>query len=266
MILRELADAPRLRRCAATEASRSHRVSGIEDAGPGDLTFVANPRYAPRLATTRASAVIVSPDLQTPAAEPRLARNPYLAFARAVGAPPSRRPGPRRASIPPAQVDPTAASAPDVHVGPLAVVGARVRGSARARVLHPHVVLYAGRRDRRGLRPPLRRARARGLPPRPPRRGAERRRHRRRRLRLRAATRTAATRRSRRSGSWWWRTTSRSAPSWPSTARPWARRASAAGTKIDNLVQIGHSVTIGARHRPGRPGGHRRQHAASATA
>ena len=34
-----------------------HRVRGIEDSGPGDLTFVANPRYVPRLAATRAGAV-----------------------------------------------------------------------------------------------------------------------------------------------------------------------------------------------------------------
>ena len=31
------------------------RVAGIEDAEPGDLTFVASRRYAPHLATTRAS-------------------------------------------------------------------------------------------------------------------------------------------------------------------------------------------------------------------
>ena len=37
-------------------------VAGIEDAGPGDLSFLANPRYAGRLAATRASAVIVPED------------------------------------------------------------------------------------------------------------------------------------------------------------------------------------------------------------
>ena len=30
------------------------RVAGIEQAGPGDLTFMANPKYQSRLATTRA--------------------------------------------------------------------------------------------------------------------------------------------------------------------------------------------------------------------
>ena len=35
------------------------RVSGIEDAGPGDVTFLANSKYVAHLATTRASAIIV---------------------------------------------------------------------------------------------------------------------------------------------------------------------------------------------------------------
>lgn len=115
------------------------RVCGIEDAGPGDLTFVSNPRYVPRLATTRASAVIVPPELETPLPS-LLAANPYLAFARAVtilhpqAAPP---PG----IHPTAVVDPTAELGEGVHVGALAVVGARVRVGART-VIHPHVVLY----------------------------------------------------------------------------------------------------------------------------
>ena len=60
-----------------------HRVRGIEESGPGDLTFVANPRYVPRLAATRASAVIVSPELETPLPSV-LSRNPYLVYARAA--------------------------------------------------------------------------------------------------------------------------------------------------------------------------------------
>src|SRR5207247_2458036 len=43
------------------------RVIGIDEAGPGDLTFVANPRYTKRLRTTRASAVIL--DRKAPAVE-----------------------------------------------------------------------------------------------------------------------------------------------------------------------------------------------------
>jgi UDP-3-O-[3-hydroxymyristoyl] glucosamine N-acyltransferase len=54
-------------------------VNGIKEAGPGDITFLANSKYAPLLGSTRASAVIVAAG--TPAAIPTLSvRNPDLAF------------------------------------------------------------------------------------------------------------------------------------------------------------------------------------------
>jgi UDP-3-O-[3-hydroxymyristoyl] glucosamine N-acyltransferase len=115
-------------------------VAGIEQAGPGDVTFLANPRYASRLADTRAAAVILAPGHQ--AKVPCLVTDrPYLAFARAVAMlrPPSR---PAPGVHPSAQVDPTAVLGTDVHVGPLVVVGAGVLVGARS-TLHPHVVLYA---------------------------------------------------------------------------------------------------------------------------
>jgi UDP-3-O-[3-hydroxymyristoyl] glucosamine N-acyltransferase len=114
-------------------------VAGLEQAGPGDLTFLANPRYAPRLAATRASAAVVPPGHE--AALPRLVSdNPYLAFARAVAllVPPAR---PAPGVHPSAQVHPTAVLGAGVHVGALAVVGARARVGPGS-VLHAHVVLY----------------------------------------------------------------------------------------------------------------------------
>ena len=38
-------------------------VAGIKEAEPGQLTFVANPRFAGAARTTKASAIIVSEDL-----------------------------------------------------------------------------------------------------------------------------------------------------------------------------------------------------------
>jgi UDP-3-O-[3-hydroxymyristoyl] glucosamine N-acyltransferase len=116
------------------------RVSGIEEAGPGDLTFVANPKYVGRLETTRASAVILSPDLETPLPS-LLSANPYLSFAQAVALL-HPQPAPTPGVHPTAVVDRSAALGEGVHVGALAVVGPRVRVGART-VLHPHVVLYA---------------------------------------------------------------------------------------------------------------------------
>jgi UDP-3-O-[3-hydroxymyristoyl] glucosamine N-acyltransferase len=60
------------------------RVAPIDEAQPGDLTFVSNRKYAARVKTTTASAVIVETAFQDiPTATLRTA-NPYLAFARAV--------------------------------------------------------------------------------------------------------------------------------------------------------------------------------------
>jgi len=116
-------------------------VAGIEQAGPGDLTFLANPRYSSRLADTRAAAVVLAPGHAAPV--PCLVTDqPYLAFVRAVAMlrPPSR---PAPGMHPSAQVDPTAVLGRDVHVGALAVVGRGVRLGARS-TIHPHVVLYEG--------------------------------------------------------------------------------------------------------------------------
>ena len=117
-----------------------HRVAGIEESGPGDLTFVANPRYLARLATTRASAVILAPEVETPL-PCLLSPEPYLAYARAAALlhPPAR---PAPGVHPSAVVHPTAVLGEGVHVGALAVVGPGVRVGART-ALHPHVVLYA---------------------------------------------------------------------------------------------------------------------------
>jgi UDP-3-O-[3-hydroxymyristoyl] glucosamine N-acyltransferase len=138
VILRELA--PRLG-CTVRgdDAVEVFRVSGIDEAGPGDLTFVANHRYAPRLAATRASAVIVAPGLES-VLPSLICANPYLAYARAVALLHPQRP-PAVGVDPSAHVDPTAVLEEGVHVGPLAVVSARVR-VGRGSIVHPHVVLY----------------------------------------------------------------------------------------------------------------------------
>src|SRR5258706_9279788 len=95
------------------------RVAGIEDAGPGDLTFVANPKYLASVATTRASAVVLRNDAPAGSSAVLRAADPYLAFSRAVGifAPPWQpEPG----------VHPMAAVAPDAHLGDRVSVGAFV--------------------------------------------------------------------------------------------------------------------------------------------
>jgi UDP-3-O-[3-hydroxymyristoyl] glucosamine N-acyltransferase len=113
------------------------RVAGIDDAGPGDLTFFANNRYAAALRTTRASAVIVGNDAPAAPCATLRTGNPYLAFARAVGLfADTYRPAPgvhHRAFVAEG-----AFVAPDASVGPFAVVEAGARVGART-VLYSHV-------------------------------------------------------------------------------------------------------------------------------
>jgi UDP-3-O-[3-hydroxymyristoyl] glucosamine N-acyltransferase len=57
-------------------------VAAIEEARPGEITFIANPKYLPKPSQTHASAVIVSTEVTT-ANKPLLCvANPYLAFAK----------------------------------------------------------------------------------------------------------------------------------------------------------------------------------------
>jgi UDP-3-O-[3-hydroxymyristoyl] glucosamine N-acyltransferase len=114
------------------------RVAAIEHAEPGDLTFVANPKYASHLAGTKATAVIVSPGVAT-SLPSLLSTNPYLTYARAVALlHPEERPAP--GIHPSAQVHSSAVLDEDVHVGALVVIGARARIGRRS-VLHPLVAI-----------------------------------------------------------------------------------------------------------------------------
>ena len=119
-------------------------VAGIERAGAGDLTFFANRKYVAALRTTRASAVILGErdDVEVAAGVARLlAANPYLVFARAVElfAPRVNAPvGVHRL----ADVAPTAVVAPDASIAAFASVGDGARIGART-VIYPHVTIGA---------------------------------------------------------------------------------------------------------------------------
>ena len=122
------------------------RVSGIEHAQPGDLTFVANPRYLPLLSSTRASAVILAAgsDIRGPSPACAVLRSddPYLTFAQALGffAEPS---APARGMDALSAVAASAKLGPDVSIGPFVAVGAGASIGART-ILYPHVVISPG--------------------------------------------------------------------------------------------------------------------------
>jgi UDP-3-O-[3-hydroxymyristoyl] glucosamine N-acyltransferase len=117
-------------------------INGIEQAGPGELTFVSNPKYAPLARKTKASAVIVSEQFPALATAMLRAKDPYLSFARALELfheAARYKPGVH----PTAVVDKSARIGKNAHIGPYVVVGEDVEIGKDA-VLLAHVVIYRG--------------------------------------------------------------------------------------------------------------------------
>ncbi|MHB8653517.1 MAG: UDP-3-O-(3-hydroxymyristoyl)glucosamine N-acyltransferase [Terriglobia bacterium] len=127
------------------EGSRDIEISGIagmDEASPGDLTFLSNPKYRAKLKTTRAAAIIIDPDIPSPGRPALRSANPYLTFAKAleIFAPVVR---------PPAGIHSTALIAPDVKIGRNASIGPYVvieDGAALGDdcVLKSFVMIYRG--------------------------------------------------------------------------------------------------------------------------
>lgn len=141
MKLREIADALGCRLEGGGDLEISG-VAGMDRAGPGDLTFLANPKYGPKVKHSRAGAILVSEPLPGLDIACLVSENPYLDFARALALfyqPPRPAPG----IHPLANVAPTAVIGENCSIGPFAVVGERVRIGRNA-VLHPHVAIYEG--------------------------------------------------------------------------------------------------------------------------
>jgi len=127
-----------------------HGVAGIEQAGPGEVTFLANRRYAPNLSTTKASAVFVEDgvDVVRGPDAPALAKlrtsNPYLSFAKAIELfyeAPQYAPGIHATAV----IAKTARIGAGAHVGPYCFVDEDAVIGENA-VLHSFVTIYRGAR------------------------------------------------------------------------------------------------------------------------
>ncbi len=115
------------------------RVAAIEDAGPGELTFFANPKYAAELRATRASAVIIGNGAERAPCAMLRTSEPYVTFAQAVRLFANDvRPAP--GIHPHAYVADSAVVAHDASIGPLVVIGERARIGART-IVHPNVTI-----------------------------------------------------------------------------------------------------------------------------
>jgi UDP-3-O-[3-hydroxymyristoyl] glucosamine N-acyltransferase len=117
-------------------------VAAIETAGPGQLTFVSNPRYGAAARATKASAVIVAEDFPAIATAMLRSNNPYLDFARALAM--FYRPPKYALGIhPTAVVHPSATIGKGAHIGPYVVIQEDVQIGNNATLL-AHVVIYRG--------------------------------------------------------------------------------------------------------------------------
>ena len=119
-----------------------HGLAGMEHARPGQMTFLANPKYANKVKHTQASAILVAQPLTGLPLASVVSANPYHDFARALEMfyqPPRPAPG----IHPLAFVDPSAVIGPDASIAPFACVGPRVTIGARC-TLFPHTVVYEG--------------------------------------------------------------------------------------------------------------------------
>ncbi len=116
-------------------------AAGLDEATAGQITFLANPRYTPRVNSTQASAIYLAEEAPIGRDLPVLrARDPYLAFTRAL-----------RLFHPEAQVassihesaviDPSARVAENVSIGACAVIGPSCVIAEGVRI-HPNVTIY----------------------------------------------------------------------------------------------------------------------------
>ena len=117
-------------------------VAAIEEARPGEITFIANPKYLPKLSETRASAVIVSKEVTQADKSLLCVTNPYLAFAKILILF-SHKPYQSKGIDSNAWISPTAKLGKDLTFSPFVYVGDRCSIGDRV-TLYPGVCVGEG--------------------------------------------------------------------------------------------------------------------------
>ena len=116
-------------------------AAGLDDADAGQVTFLANPRYTPKVNSTKASAIYLSEEALIDRDLPILrAKNPYLAYTRALRL---FHPETRQAPFihESAVIEPSAKIASDVWIGACSVIGPASVIAEGVRI-HPNVTIY----------------------------------------------------------------------------------------------------------------------------
>jgi len=116
-------------------------AAGLDEAREGHVTFLANPRYTPRVNTTAASAIYLAEDVQTDKQISILrVKDPYLAYTRALRIfYPETRPDPF--IHPSAVIDESARVSKNVSIGASVFIGRNVE-IAEGVCIHPNVTVY----------------------------------------------------------------------------------------------------------------------------
>ena len=115
---------------AGDGATEVTAAATLEDAQAGHVSFLTNPKYASQLQTTKASAVVVSPNVKADNVALLKAKDPYYAFRQAVVALHGYRKHPFAGIHPKAHVDSTAVL---VRAARITVVFAAAAPSCMAR-------------------------------------------------------------------------------------------------------------------------------------
>jgi UDP-3-O-[3-hydroxymyristoyl] glucosamine N-acyltransferase len=130
---------------ARVEGDSSHieitGAAGLDEATSGEITFLANPRYTPKVNSTHASAIYLSEDALIERELPVLrAKNPYLAYTRALRLfhPETQHTAFIHES---AVIDPSATIAANVWIGACAVIGPSSEIADGVRI-YPNVTIY----------------------------------------------------------------------------------------------------------------------------
>ena len=122
-------------------------VAKIEEAGAGDITFLANPKYERYLSTTKASAVVVSRDFdekklngkERPIAFVKV-EDPYVSFLQLLKTLEPTEDFPFAGIHPSAVLAPSAELASGVAIGAHVVIGERVRVGRNSKISHGSVI------------------------------------------------------------------------------------------------------------------------------
>ena len=124
----------------------SRQVSGcatLEEARAGQVTFLANVKYAKKLDVTAASAVVCAPSVKNDRVTLLKAADPYFAFMQAVVKLHGHRKHPLSGVHPGASVDPSAQLGENTIVYPGAYIGPKAK-LGRDCVIYANAVIYDG--------------------------------------------------------------------------------------------------------------------------